>query len=588
MSNKLQYYQARIQRFEQELLSISKKVTLLARLRLATILTVVLLLFYHTYIPYFFLPLIGLIAAFLFLVKKFADLQSQQELVAFKLKLNQQELRYCTTHQLPDLFPILFKSAERDDLDIFGVHSLFQTINRIASPQGQQRLGDLLAPERIPTGAHIRSQQAANQELQDKEEFRQHFIALTYQENKDNADYAPLLKWAAQSQQANTSYFAAIRYTWIVLSIGGAACALYFDWTWLFTPIIAVAWIINGRYKKHCDELSEIIGKHNELMKKFTEVFRSIEQESFHAEKLKQIQTQAQDAAAGVRALANVSKRFDNRKNVLGNFLLTTFGLHDLLCISEAEQWRTKYGQHVAGWFDALAEMEVLVSTATFSFNHPHFTIPQLQEGSIAVETKELGHPLIAPNRVISNDVNFSLPARLILVTGSNMSGKSTFLRTLGLNIVLANAGCVVAATHFHYTPAPVLSSIRVTDSLEENTSLFFQELKQLQHILERLQSGQTAYVLLDEILRGTNSDDKYNGAFQFLEKLLPLPALTIFATHDLKLCAMAQTHAPAVNNYKFEGVVTNNELHFAYKIERGIVQNRTASFLMRQLGLID
>jgi ABC-type multidrug transport system fused ATPase/permease subunit len=588
MSTRQEYYHKRVERFEQELQSIDKKVTLLARLRLAVIITAVLIVFYQSYVPYFYIALLFLAGTFLYLVKRFAEQEELQQLITFKLKLNRQELNYVSAHQSPDLFPAMNSTTERDDLDIFGTHSLFQAISRISSPTGRKRLAQLLSPERIPDAQHILGAHEANKELEGKDEFRQHFIALTNHDSDENMSYDSLLQWASEAPRMKTSYFAVLRYAWTIISIGGAVAALYFNMNWLFTPIIILAWGINGRFKSYCDQLSETIGKHDALMKKYATVFHAIEEENFQARALKELQAKALDAAVGVKALSEVSARFDSRKNVLGNFLLTTFGLYDLQCINEAELWRNKYGQQVAGWFVALAEMEVLVSTATFAFNHPQFATPLLLEGELKVQAKELSHPLIAPQRVVPNDIAFVTPTKLLLVTGSNMSGKSTFLRTLGLNIVLANAGCVVAASNFAYTPAPVLSSIRVTDSLEENTSLFFQELKQLQHILTQLQRGQAAFVLLDEILRGTNSEDKYNGAFQFLQKLLPLPALTVFATHDLKLCSMEQTHAPAVNNYKFEGVVTNDELHFAYKIERGIVQNRTASFLMRQLGLID
>lgn len=588
MSTRQEYYRKRVQRFEQELHRIDKKVTLLARLRLAVIISAVLVLFYQAYVPYFYIPVLFLAGVFLYLVKLFAEQQELQQLITFKLKLNKQELNYVVSHQFPDLFPVTNPLTERDDLDIFGSRSLFQCISRISSVAGRIRLSQKLSPERIPDVEHIRRAQEANKELEQKDEFRQHFIALTNHDSDATMNYDSLLRWASEVPRMKTSYFTLLRYAWIIISMGGAAAALYFDMNWLFTPIIIIAWGINGRYKSYCDQLSETIGKYNALMKKYATVFRSIEEEGFRARALKELQAKALNAAIGVKALSDVSARFDSRKNVLGNFLLTTFGLYDLQCIHEAEQWRKKYGQHVAEWFDALAEMEVLVSTATFAFNHPQFATPQLLQGELNVEAKDLSHPLIASGRVVPNDITFVAPTKLLLVTGSNMSGKSTFLRTLGLNFVLANSGCVVAASHFTYTPAPVLSSIRVTDSLEENTSLFFQELKQLKHILTQLQSSQPAFVLLDEILRGTNSEDKYNGAFQFLQNLLPLPALTVFATHDLKLCSMEQTHAPAVSNYKFEGVVMNDELHFAYKIERGIVQNRTASFLMRQLGLID
>jgi DNA mismatch repair ATPase MutS len=207
--------------------------------------------------------------------------------------------------------------------------------------------------------------------------------------------------------------------------------------------------------------------------------------------------------------------------------------------------------------------------------------------GDLHITATQLSHPLIPAKQRVPNDFTIGNKEKLILVTGSNMSGKTTFLRTTGVNLLLAQCGAPVCAAAFSFTPMQLLTSLRVSDSLQEQTSYFMAELKKLQQIIHSLQDGGPALVLIDEILRGTNSEDKTYGSEQFIRKLLLYPCLSLFATHDLSLGKMEEEKAGLISNYCFESIIEDDELHFNYKLQQGVARNRNASFLMKKMEII-
>jgi DNA mismatch repair ATPase MutS len=203
------------------------------------------------------------------------------------------------------------------------------------------------------------------------------------------------------------------------------------------------------------------------------------------------------------------------------------------------------------------------------------------------IQAMNLSHPLISKGKRIANNISIGALNKVLLITGSNMSGKTTFLRTIGVNLVLAQSGLSVPASHFSFSPMQIFSSIRISDSLQESTSYFMAELKKLSAIKMGVKNNPASLVLIDEILRGTNSEDKYFGSAQFVKEMLALNCITLFATHDLKLSELEMEYPNIVVNYCFESIIENNELSFSYKIQRGVAKNRNASFLMKKMGII-
>ncbi|MBO9636372.1 MAG: DNA mismatch repair protein MutS, partial [Chitinophagaceae bacterium] len=221
-------------------------------------------------------------------------------------------------------------------------------------------------------------------------------------------------------------------------------------------------------------------------------------------------------------------------------------------------------------------------------FNNPDFHCPTVQSDKMVIAATALAHPLIPAGERVANDFTIGEAEQLMLVTGSNMSGKTTFLRTIGVNLLLAQCGAPVCANSFAFMPMNILSSIRVSDSLQEHTSYFMAELKQLQQIIRFLQhSPSPSLILIDEILRGTNSEDKTHGSDQFIRKLLQYRCLTLFATHDLALSVLENELPGKLSNYCFESIIRDGELIFDYTLQRGVAKNKNASFLMKKMAII-
>jgi DNA mismatch repair ATPase MutS len=252
--------------------------------------------------------------------------------------------------------------------------------------------------------------------------------------------------------------------------------------------------------------------------------------------------------------------------------------LYDLL------QWKNKNADKLKSWLDLIAEFETLNSFANFSYNNPGFTFPEINTEK-QYRFESLGHPLLDPLKRVDNDVDFSLRPFIVL-TGSNMSGKSTFLRAIAVNLVLGATGSVVCAKKASFHPMPLFVSMRLSDSLADSESYFYAEIKRLHEIMQHLENG-AAFVLLDEILRGTNSEDKRNGTIGVLKKLIEYKAVGAIATHDLEVCNTIVEYPDYLSNQCFEVEIKNDNLFFDYKLKQGISQNKSASFLMKKMQII-
>jgi DNA mismatch repair ATPase MutS len=235
-----------------------------------------------------------------------------------------------------------------------------------------------------------------------------------------------------------------------------------------------------------------------------------------------------------------------------------------------------------------LAEADALCSLANFHFNHPESVFPSIAEDGILLRARGMGHPLIPTRTRVDNPADITGWRHFTIITGANMAGKSTYLRTVGVNLVLAMAGSAVIAVEMTFCPAQLITSIRTRDSLQKNESYFYAELKRLKQIIDRLSQGQKLIILLDEILKGTNSRDKQSGSRALLEKLLHHDASGIIATHDLALGEMEKDHPGNIINKSFEVVIENDLLVFDYKLKEGIARQMNATFLMKKMGITD
>lgn len=480
------------------------------------------------------------------------------------------------------------------DLDVFGPYSLFQYLNRCFSKQGKKKLAERLA-NGYSEKQDIEEQQEAIEELSKQAEWMQDFQVLgqltQLNQHKKSLPIESLSKWAERE-----GYFSHIKFkigvilipilSWLVLFllINGDIQATSFM-LYLIIPLG-----FSAMYAKRINENHQELGKQTAALQRWKHVFSLFEKKRFNAQALQKLQKQLQsdDETAGgaITKLATLSQAFDTRLNLIGWFLLNYFFSWDILQSIRLENWRVKYGKNIHNWFQSLASLESLVSLATLKHNHPLMVFPQIQSEGFVFQAKNAAHPLIPFEGRVSNDIEFSNLGNFTIVTGANMAGKSTYLRTVGANMILALCGAPVCAAQMTISPIQLFTSIKTKDSLVKNESYFYAELLRLQAIIEELKKGKPLFIILDEILKGTNSKDKEMGSKALVKQLIELKATGIIATHDLQLGSLIHTFPDSIKNRCFEVDIHDDKLHFDYKLRKGISQNLNATFLMNKMGI--
>jgi hypothetical protein len=361
--------------------------------------------------------------------------------------------------------------------------------------------------------------------------------------------------------------------------------SLLFQLSTLFQMML---WIWQRRAIK---ESSTRFSKQSDLLSKYENMLVGIERNSWKSDEavqyLKNLQTFGLPSTE-IKKLRRLVSAFDNRNNILFGIPLNLIFCWDVLFSLKFAIWHKRNEKNYTLWIDTIAFFDAANSLANFRYNHPKNAFPLPLEGEFYLSAKDLGHPLIAPSKRICNAFEMKGKPSVVIVTGANMSGKSTFLRTVGVNMVLAQAGAPVCATDMKFTPMAIFSNMRTTDSLFDDESYFFAELKRLKQILDVIEDNTPLLVILDEILKGTNSVDKLYGSQQFIHKLIRLKATAVVATHDLKLTDMEKEYPQSVRNKCFEIAIENDEMKFDYTLRDGVTHVMNASFLMRKMGIID
>ena len=290
-------------------------------------------------------------------------------------------------------------------------------------------------------------------------------------------------------------------------------------------------------------------------------------------------------ASAALTKLRSLVDLINSRDNVIVKVLDVPL-MYSVQVAFAAEKWRAAHGKSLRLWLDALSEIEALLSLAAYSFEHPAYPFPEFISGAASLEGTALGHPLLASSTCVRNDVALGNPARVLLVSGSNMSGKSTLLRTIGINVVLAMAGAPVCAQRLRLTPLEVAASIRVNDSLREGSSRFYAEIKRLRSIFDLAGNGPPLLFLLDEVLQGTNSKDRRVGAQGVVRALLKCGAIGLVTTHDLSLTEIGEPLDHQLHNVHFQDEIEDGMMKFDYRLREGVVTKSNGLELMRIIGL--
>ena len=476
-----------------------------------------------------------------------------------------------------------------DDLDVFGPLSVFHALNRTTTMHGTRALAALLKQSSLSAG-WIREQQQAVRVLSGQAELRRLVTAKGLLTAKADGDLGTLTDWLNMRPQVYNRVWLRILIGAITLVNGGLLLAALSGGSYYPLVIsIAVCWSITGSFSKFVRREHELIGHKQPVLEQYAGILAVFsEVDAGGSVVLDRCGVKAREAHGALQRLSRLGSFFDQRENKMVNLLLNSLAFYDLQCMVALERWKARYAPRFPEWIEVVGNIEALNSLATFAFNNDGYIYPEVAEREqLFLEAKQLAHPLIPEKRRVANDFGIGSRERLILVTGSNMSGKTTFLRTVGVNLLLAQIGAPVCAQAFTFTPMQLLTSLRISDSLQEQTSYFMAELKKLQRIVKQLETGAPTLVLIDEILRGTNSEDKTYGSEQFARKLAGYRCLSLFATHDLALGALEAEMPEAIANYCFESVIEDGELYFSYRLQRGMAKNRNASFLMKKLGII-
>ena len=573
---------------------LNKRYNLYSVYRLVLALVIILSIYFYnqTTSSVILLCIFILIASFFVLLKFHQRIAWNKNLEQALAAVNSDELEFLSGNSIPFKDGAEFIDPSHTysyDLDFFGKKSFYQHINRTATFKGSQALAsDLLS---IKNNRQIIETQLAIQELTSKIEWRQRLFALGRLKQDSSETVEQLLSWS-QRPISKESRFLLIS-SWLTPSLTIISLLAYF-----FTPIaifgniglllfIANSVILGTRFQQIRQEIipSTSIDK---ILRQYALIIAEIEGESFNSPLLIQLQSQLKKEGHGaskeIHTLSKLFSRMDLVQNIFGGPILNGLFLYHIHQLRFLNNWRSKYAGDIENWLQILGKFEVLNSWANFLMNNPSFSFPSINEkGKISFEN--LGHPLIDQPSRIANSISFN-DHHFFILTGSNMSGKSTFLRTLGINMVLAGIGAPICASAADVYPLPVLVSMRLSDSLSDHESYFMAEIKRLKSITDQLNESKH-FVLLDEILRGTNSDDKRTGTVGMIENMVQKQAIGAIATHDLEVCNIANKYPDTLTNLCFEVEMKNGQLVFDYKLRSGVCQNKSATFLMEQMDII-
>lgn len=535
---------------------------------------------------------ITLLILFLLLLQFHQKIRYQRNIQQKLFEINEEEIAYLTLTQLPFEDGNEFIDAQHlysFDLDVFGRKSLFHHLNRTGTPIGKQKLADKLKFKL--RNDDIPFHQQTIKEISEKVTFRQLFLAKAKLAQLSQPGLELLLKWSRQNVSLPHFLFTLLKYFMPGLFVF-MACLSFYSENILYTYLTNTCFLLNLClftlfFKKIKGELIEADKIHQSL-EQYAQILEMISTEPASSEYLNDLKNQLKDddkfAHTNVLELSKLFRQLSSLENPVGAVLFNGALLYHLGVYYQIIAWKHQKAHLLEKYLLVLGEIDALNSLANFACNNSDFVFPEINHHH-HIEFKKCGHPLIESSKRICNDVNFEEHSFMIL-TGSNMSGKSTFLRTLGINMLLTNTGAPVCAQSANVHPLFVIVSMRLNDSLNDGESYFFAEVKRLKQLMQELEQ-QNCFVLLDEILKGTNSDDKRLGTVKVIEKMVQKNAVGVIATHDLEVCNITESYPDKLNNYCFEVEIVNNELYFDYTLKKGICKNKSATFLMTKMEVI-
>ncbi|MEO8583332.1 MAG: hypothetical protein ABI415_06025 [Flavitalea sp.] len=586
------FYSSKISQYSSRLKKIKRKSAIISVARLVSFLLFALTIYLYINNRSILLLSLLVLSLFLFitLIRVSASLSAKKNLTSKLLFINENEINVLDykDNAFDDGASISNLSMHAIDLDIFGNKSVFHLLNRTTTAQGKDALAEILNIPQTHKEKIIAHQHAVSK-LSSQPDIRQLMIANGLLQEKEIDTVEEIIRWIdTEDRMTGKPWLNIIRFVLPAIAVGGFFLYLSDNNPIPFGFGIVFNLIILGKFGKYTMTQHQLIGKKEAVLQQYGTILKIFGKSADDGSVLlKELKNTSASARQEILSLSKLSSLFDQRLNILVGIFLNWFLLYDIHVMLALESWKKKNNNYFRQWIKTVGEIEKINSLATFSFNHPHFYVPQLSDGKPFINAISMGHPLIPEGVQVTNDITAGENEQLLLITGSNMSGKSTFLRTIGVNVLFAQCGLPVCAKEFSLSPMHILSSIRISDSLQENTSYFMAELKRLKEIIDFLASGKPALVLIDEVLRGTNSEDKRYGSEELIKKLSAYNCLALFASHDLSLSALEDSYPGKVRNYCFESTITNGELKFDYQLHKGVATNKNASFLMQKMGII-
>lgn len=589
MAQPLAYYQQEKIRYEVQLEQLKRKSWRLSLMRTGLFICTGLLAYFtvdHT-LWLVILLFTGLVI-FILLVLYHDRLRYKRDLATHLLKINTVEIEalsgnYSNLNEGSEF--IDSKHFYSHDIDLFGKGSFFQYLNRTCTDSGKKELAEILTSNDI---SDIDKKQVALQELAKEPGKRQLFAALAKMVNNE-VDNELVVSWIQNYKgflPGSLKYLPAVFGSLSVLLIGLSVFRVL--------PFSALAlWFIAGlvitaiRFRR-ITQLYRDAGNAKNTFRQYHKLLKEIENYDLDSDLLQEQQskiiTGGTNASMIFMKFSKIMDAFDQRNNMIFGALGNGFLLWDLQQALRIEKWIEQFGDQVENWFEIIAFFDARFSLANYVFNHPQHSFPALNKDANVMEASAMGHPLIPAGKRICNDF-YIKNQDFIIITGANMAGKSTFLRTVSLSVVMANAGLPVCAEAFKYTPVKLITSMRTSDSLADESSYFYAEIMRLRFIVEQMKK-EKYFIVLDEILKGTNSKDKAMGSKKFVERLVESGSTGIIATHDLSLCDI-ETKYPQIHNKYFDVEIKNDALYFDYLLKDGICVNMNASFLLKKMEII-
>jgi Ca2+/Na+ antiporter len=476
-----------------------------------------------------------------------------------------------------------------EDLDLFGEGSLFELLSTARTKAGEGKLAQWLKAS--ASIDEIRARQAAVDELRAKLDLRED-LAMLGAEVRAGVHTEEVENWGKAPSVFSIKQ---IRVLLLVVATTGiltlAAVVFWFEYGVRMPALAAVlgGLFIYSRYRQQISQVISSVERPSRELNLLSEILARLERESFSTPKLAELRarlnTDAQPPSIQIARLNRLTQILDSTKNQFFAPIAFLALIPPQLAL-RIERWRQTTGAHIPAWLDAVAEIEALNALANFAYEHPQHPFPEIIEHEACFDGHELGHPLIAAARCVRNDVMLDSYHQLLIVSGSNMSGKSTLMRTVGVNVVLALAGAPVFARSLRVSPLNIGASIHILDSLQTGASRFYAEIMRLKQIVELTRDELPLLFLLDEILSGTNSHDRRIGAEAVVRGLVERGAIGLVTTHDLALTQIVESLGERATNVHFEDHMENGQMIFDYKMHPGVVEKSNALELMRAVGL--